>query len=90
MSESAAQTLEQARETATWLRCLAITHSSGREKFRRMAGAIESLIEIGELTAGLSAATVICAECGERFTEDETPVPSRSIVGAPLVHEECA
>ena len=31
-----------------------------------------------------------CRECGDAFTEDETPVPSRSIKGAPLVHEECA
>ena len=30
-----------------------------------------------------------CRECGEAFEEGETPVPSRSIRGNPLVHEEC-
>lgn len=31
-----------------------------------------------------------CRECGAAFEEGETPVPSRTISGAPLVHEECA
>ena len=31
-----------------------------------------------------------CRECGTAFEEGETPVESRSIKGAPLVHEECA
>ena len=31
-----------------------------------------------------------CRECGEVFEEGVEPVPSRTIKGAPLVHEECA
>ena len=31
-----------------------------------------------------------CRECGEAFEEGETSVPSRSIRGNPLVHEECS
>lgn len=31
-----------------------------------------------------------CRECGDAFAEGEKPVPSRSIRGNPLVHEECS